>query len=258
MFKSALIVYYNGQHEKILPGLEIILKNANIDFVAVDREKIAEKDYSRKDIVIVIGGDGTFLRANHLNKNVPMIGINPNPGRKEGFYMQADANDFPEILEKALSGKYRIINLLRLHASVNGKRLNHFILNDVYIGDIKPYLLFNYEIKVKEAAEFQRSSGVIVGTPSGSSAWTKSAGGSKMKMEEKRFQYVTRELYTGKITKNYRLRNGIINKNESLELIPKSKGIVVIDSISPEYKVDIDDKIVVSAAKEPLKYIVAR
>ncbi len=255
MINSVLIVFHDGQHKIVLPTLEKILKSKKIEYSTVDRECLNDKSYDNKELVIVIGGDGTFLRANHLNKNVPMLGINPNPRNKEGFYMQADALNFEEKLDLVLENKFKIIYLLRLNAEINGQKLKQSCLNEIYIGDIKPYNVFNYELIIDGKREFQRGSGVIIGTPSGSSAWLKSSGGRLMKLDEQKFQYVSRELYEGKLTKKYILKQGIVEKEKIIELFCKSPGILVIDSISPEYELKIDDKIKLYVDKNPLNYI---
>ncbi|MEM4397901.1 MAG: NAD(+)/NADH kinase, partial [Candidatus Woesearchaeota archaeon] len=241
-FENFLLVYQKDSHylEEILNFLEKKSK-----CLCVERDSLLEEHYKNIDLIVVLGGDGTFLRASHLNKNIPIIGINPNPEKKEGFYMQLTLTNYKEKIEKIINGKvnedYSIIKLLRLSAKINNKKLPQLILNEVYIGDEKPYNVFNYIIQIKKnnkiQEEFQRSSGILVGTPSGSHAWLSSAGGKKQKITDNKFQFVVRELYEGRLTKNYKLKNGFLeyNKDNKIIVIPKSKGILVIDSISPEY-----------------------
>jgi NAD kinase len=248
---DALIVYHEGQEKKILPGLKKILT----DYSIVKRNNQKESDYDGKDLVIVVGGDGTFLRASHFNKNTPAIGINPNPDTREGFYSQMDVNNFAVRLKKVLSDGYRVVNLLRLEVEINGKPLKQLVLNEAYVGDAKPYNVFNYEINYRGTREFHRSSGIIIGTPSGSTAWLKSAGGEVMNLEEKRFQFATRELYVGRHTRRYDIRQGILEAPEELDLLCKSPGIVVVDSISPEYEITLGDMIKVKDSGQPLRYV---
>ncbi len=144
---------------------------------------------------------------------------------------------------------------MRLNIEINNNKINNLVLNEVYIGDVKPYNVFNYEINIEEQREFQRSSGVIIGTPSGSNAWISSAGGKILNLEEENFQYVSRELYKGRLTPSYKLEKGILDKTKKIEITCKSNGILVIDSILPEYNLNIGDKIRISADKSSLKYI---
>lgn len=256
MIKSVLIVYNSEHVVKLLPDVESILKAKNIRYAVVDRDDIEEGIYSGKDMVLVIGGDGTFLRASHLNKDIPMFGINPNPDTKEGFYMRASSKDFRQKLPAILAGNYKIIKLLRLQVKINQEKLREKVLNEVYIGDSKPYTVFNYNIRINEVSEFQRGSGMLVGTPSGSSAWIMSAGGKKINMDDKKFQFLARELYEGRHTKDYRLKHVMLDNGSRLLIEPKTKGIVVIDSLSQEYECMIGDKIEVSADNDLLNYVI--
>jgi NAD kinase len=241
---NILVVYYKGFHEQILPLIR---------GTAVERDSLKE-DIKDRDMIVVVGGDGTFLRASHHNKDVPMFGINPSPENKEGFFLQADLNDFQEKLDRIHKG-FSIGKLLRLEAEINGKKLKELALNEIYIGDAKPYLVFNYQLKIGKMQEFQRSSGILIGTPAGSNAWLKSAGGITMEMHEEKYQYIVREPYIGRLTPACSLRKGIMEKVDIIEVECKSPGIVVIDSISPEYKIKAGDKLKISVSNHPLKYI---
>lgn len=283
--KNILLVYqsYKSQDNKsqdLLNEIFSFLKSFNksnfeIKCNCIERDSLKLEHYRNIDLVLVLGGDGTFLRTSHLNINKPMLGINPNPEKKEGFYMQSKIYDYKDKLIKVFQNNYKIIKLLRLGVKINSKKIIQKVLNEVYIGDSKPYNVFNYIIKIKTSnkniynknnnkntsiennlfEEFQRSSGFLIGTPSGSHAWISSSGGIKQEIIDNKFQFIARELYEGKLTKNYKLKNGLLNPEEKIIIIPKSKGILVIDSISSEYKLNIDDEIEVFV-DEPLNYVV--
>lgn len=255
MINSILIVY-NPYHEvQLLPDIKDFLKQNKKKFKIIGRDSISPDDYADKDLVLVIGGDGTFLRASHFNKDVPMLGINPNPDTKEGFYMKANLRDFREKLLSVFSGDYSVIDLLRLNAKINSHLLPEAILNEAYIGGSKPYTVFNYDLSAKDASEFQRGSGVLVGTPSGSSAWLNSSGGLGLGIEDRKFQFVARELYEGRHTRDYKMHKGVLPEGQSLVITPKSEGIVVIDSISQEYGFKKGDRIEISVHPHSLKYV---
>lgn len=175
--------------------------------------------------------------------------------------MKTTIYDYKEKIEKILFGKknkdFKIIQLLRLGVKINNQKIKQLVLNEVYIGDKKPYNVFNYILEVNGKKEFQRSSGLLIGTPSGSNAWLSSAGGFKQNIDDNKFQYLARELYEGRLTNNYKLKNGFVeNKpNNKITITPKSSGILVIDSISPEYELNIDDKIEVFT-DDYLNYII--
>ena len=245
---NVLVVHHEAT---IINKVLDFLKNNDIKYTVKDRECLNNECYLDKDLVIVIGGDGTFLRASHHNKDIPVIGINPQPGKKEGFFMQADVTTYEKILSGLLD-KINTVDLLRLQVQINNKQLPVLALNDVFIGDAKPYNMFNYELVIENQREFQRGSGLIIGTPAGSSAWLKSAGGKVMDLEDTRFQFVARDLFEGRLIKGNKLKNGII---DSIKIISRCPGIVVIDSISKEYNIKSGDTVIVSKSKDSLKYV---
>ncbi len=252
--KSILVVHHGGHHEDILRSVSGLLEKEGIVLSIAEREELREDYYQGRDMLIVIGGDGTFLRASHFNAGIPMLGINPNPKKREGFFMQATSEDYIMKLKKVLSGKFSVNELLRLRAEINGKPLQEHILNEIYIGGARPCEMFNYDIESGDTKEFHRGSGILIGTPAGSTAWLKSAGGQQMDIEERRFQFVARELYEGRITSGYKLRKGILDASHIVEITCRSKGIAVIDSVSAEYALEEGDRVRVYADSHPLKY----
>ena len=252
---NILIVHHQHMYDDVVKKVEKYLDSKKITHKREDRECLTNKCYKDIDLIIVIGGDGTFLRASHLNKNIPMLGINPDSSKKEGFFMQANISNYKEKINKILRNDFKTIQLLRLKVEINGKKLNHLVLNDVYIGDAKPYNLFNYNLIINGKKEFQRGSGLIIGTPAGSTAWLKSLKGYVMDIQEEKFQFVARDLYNGRLTPFYTLKRGLLNKNQAIEITCLTPAIVVIDSITPEVKVEKHGKIKVSVDNSKLNYI---
>ncbi|MFB6225912.1 MAG: NAD(+)/NADH kinase [Candidatus Paceibacteria bacterium] len=246
---NTLLVYQRGFSNE-LEDIKDFLKEHNIE--AKPRDQLGFGLYEGKDLVVVLGGDGTFLRASHYNKDVPIFGINPRPDQKEGYYMQANFDNYRQELD--LDGSFKVRDLLRLDASIDGDRIDEIALNDIYIGDSKPYNMFNYDITVADQSEFQRSSGVLTGTPSGSSGWIGSAG-LHIKDEDK-FGFVARELYRGELTSDYSLEQGLIDAGDSLKIKAKTPGIVVVDSVSKEYDLGPGSELEVKVSKHPLLYII--
>jgi NAD+ kinase len=128
-------------------------------------------------LLITIGGDGTLLRAARLavDVGVPIIGI--NTGRL-GFLTEFDEDDehideLPDLLERGLVIEERIA----LQASFNGKR--YFALNDavVHKGGISRIVPFGLCLNDEQVAHVP-ADGICVATPTGSTAYFLSAGGS--------------------------------------------------------------------------------
>jgi NAD+ kinase len=127
------------------------------------------------DMIITIGGDGTILRTQSLvnKKKIPILGINLGT---VGFLTEVDPENTFNALEEVLDGNYFIEErtLLRVH---HGHELPS-ALNEVVMMTKKPAKMLHIEISVDdEIVEELRADGLIVATPSGSTAYSMSAGG---------------------------------------------------------------------------------
>jgi NAD+ kinase len=129
------------------------------------------------DLVVTVGGDGTLLRAAEtaLECDVPLIGI--NTGRL-GFLTEFDEDDMridrlPELFERGLEIEER----LALQAEYAGQA--HFALNDVVVrkGGVPRIVPFSLRLNDEAAAQVP-ADGVCIATPTGSTAYFLSAGGS--------------------------------------------------------------------------------
>ncbi|MEO8218533.1 MAG: NAD(+)/NADH kinase [Acidobacteriota bacterium] len=130
------------------------------------------------DLVITFGGDGTLLSvARHVGDTVPIIGVNMGT---LGFLTEIRVEEFPEVLERVLAGNYRAEPRVALDVEVSGPGpLRHFrALNDAVVN--KSALARIVEMRVKVGDMFVssfRADGLIIATPTGSTAYNLSAGG---------------------------------------------------------------------------------
>ena len=140
----------------------------------------AEQLGQRCDLVVVVGGDGTFLSAARVTADydVPLIGI--NLGRL-GFLVDISPSELPDKLHSMLQGHFVEEKRSLLHAKViRNKKVIHeeTAVNEVAIHRwVTPSMI---EIVTKIDNVFlnsQRSDGLIVSTPTGSTAYSLSAGG---------------------------------------------------------------------------------
>lgn len=127
------------------------------------------------DIIIAVGGDGTILRTQSFicSKNIPLFGINMGT---VGFLTEIDPELVFKSLEQVLAGKFFVEKRTQLQIQHNHKL--HTALNEVVIMTRKPAKMLHVEISVdEEVAEELRADGLIIATPSGSTAYSMSAGG---------------------------------------------------------------------------------
>ena len=138
----------------------------------VPRENVPEK----VDLVIVIGGDGTLLSIAHLaaQKNVPVMGV--NLGRL-GFLTEVPIDEMYLTVDAFLEGNSKIISSRQmLEADTKGGTfycLNDFVINKGALGRMIQCAIW---IDGKEIAT-SKADGLIVSTPTGSTAYSLSAGG---------------------------------------------------------------------------------
>ncbi len=138
----------------------------------VPRENVPEK----VDLVIVIGGDGTLLSVAHLaaQKNVPVMGV--NLGRL-GFLTEVPLDEMYLTVDAFLEGNTKIISPRQmLEADTKGGTF--YCLNDFVINKGAPARMIQCAIWIdgKEIAT-SKADGLIVSTPTGSTAYSLSAGG---------------------------------------------------------------------------------
>ncbi len=132
------------------------------------------------DLVIAIGGDGTMLRAAHLlaDYNVPLLGI--NRGRL-GFLADIPANSMTRRLDEILRGNYVEDERFQLHCEIESKGktlLESHAFNDVIIQKGNIAKLIELETFVNgNFLHSQRSDGLIVTSPTGSTAYALAGGG---------------------------------------------------------------------------------
>ena len=160
-------------------GFNIIAEKNAAAFLgipAMDTEKLCDCI----NLAIVVGGDGTLLKAGRLlsNKDIPVIGV--NLGRL-GFLVDISPDDIAEQLTLMLDGAYTIEERSLLHAEAfrEGKSLGEGIaLNDVVVHVRNDIRMIEFTTHVDDTfVNTQRADGIVVATPTGSTAYSLSGGG---------------------------------------------------------------------------------
>lgn len=193
------------ENRRALGDLTAHLARRGVPSDAVFRGSLAAR--RRYELVISLGGDGTFFAAARYLKDTPVFGINSDPANSLGLWTCADRSNFREPLELALAGRLRASRIHRMTIAINGKPVREQAFNDVLIAHKNPAAMTHYRLSAGGASEQQRSSGIWVSTAAGSTAGIRSAGGRRMPITSKRLQYLVREPYTWPQRK-YRLTGG--------------------------------------------------
>lgn len=127
------------------------------------------------DMVIAVGGDGTILRTQSFisPKKIPLFGINMGT---LGFLTEIDPDNAFKALEEVIAGNYFVEKRTQLRVWHNGELPS--ALNEVVLMTRKPAKMLHIQIEVdEEVVEELRADGLIIATPSGSTAYSMSAGG---------------------------------------------------------------------------------
>jgi NAD+ kinase len=132
------------------------------------------------ELVIVLGGDGTFLSGARLAalNDLPILGV--MVGRL-GFLCQVPFSHFVEALLEIQAGKMPVGQRVMLYGevmSINGVKFSGLALNDIVVSKIETDKLRDIEAYHKERLiAHYRADGIILASPTGSTAYTLSAGG---------------------------------------------------------------------------------
>ena len=133
---------------------------------------------SCSDLLVALGGDGTILRAAQVSRysDVPILGV--NLGRL-GFLAGVGVEEVKEALERVLRGAYRIERRMAMTAELEGDdREGVFAINDVVLEKGVSARMIEVEIHVGEAfVSLYLADGLILSSPTGSTAYSMSAGG---------------------------------------------------------------------------------
>ena len=170
-YSKNIAKYLSQNNVKVLCDIEGI---ENTEY-----EKDYAKMFEKADFGITLGGDGTLLRiAQYSAKtNVPILGI--NLGRL-GFLVELEKDEFSGI-DKILKGEYEIENRMMIEANVirDGQEiLNLIALNDIVVAKGNMAKMIHFKLEIDNAlVNDYHADGVIFATPTGSTAYSMSAGG---------------------------------------------------------------------------------
>jgi NAD+ kinase len=161
-------------------GYEICLDFGTADKLNDRGPCVSKAELGRRaDLLITFGGDGTLLSvARYAPNGVPVIGVNMGT---LGFLTEVQVEEFPEILEMVLAGKHIAEERVTFDVVVEGperEKRTYRVLNDATIN--KSALARIVEVRVTVSGQFVstfRGDGLIVSTPTGSTAYNLSAGG---------------------------------------------------------------------------------
>jgi NAD+ kinase len=162
-------------------GVEVFLDQASVDQCPVNtRVASPEKLVEQVDVMIVLGGDGTLLHAARLigTAGIPILGVNLG---SLGFLTEVKLDEMYSALEGLLSGRYQSEERMLLNVEVfrgGHATAQYLALNDAVINKGALARIIELEVRVNsQPVLFTRADGLIISTPTGSTAYSLAAGG---------------------------------------------------------------------------------
>ena len=185
---NVLVVYkknFESIHDDSLDHLKSSLEDAKSNHqLRVEiraRERVRRADFIGRDLVIVLGGDGTLTSISHnIDESTPVMGVNSHPKTDDpngsvGFYMDSTLDTFSNDLERALTGKAIVNDLPRLRAIIDSTSGNRYTtdpaMNELLIANTHQYAPSKYHLRRGNRSTDQQSSGLIFSTWLGQGAW---------------------------------------------------------------------------------------
>ena len=242
-------------HEQTVEEVRATLKwlGAHASFVL--RDDLKAFDERRYDLVVTVGGDGTLLSTATQLAATPVLAVNSAPTSSVGFFAAASVLDVRVWLERISRGAEKPHALHRMSIALNGEAVGHPALNDALVAHPSPVMTTRIWMKPPGAkkGEEQKSSGIWISTPAGSSSAARAAGGVLLPLASRELQYVVREPYVS-VGGEYVYTKGIVPAGKKLEIESRLPvGRVYIDGTAYEVKIGFGDRLVFRVAKTPLR-----
>ena len=165
---------YVGENAAYAQSLQVTIQALQTwgRYQVVERGFLANFMFAADDIVVALGQDGLVANTMKYLDGQPLIGLNPEPSRWDGLLLPFRPDERCKVLPEVAADKRptRSVTMAQVTLS-DGQRMR--AVNDLFIGP-RTHASALYELEIGGRKEAQSSSGVIVSTGLGSTAWMKS------------------------------------------------------------------------------------
>ncbi len=216
---------------------------------------LSDSNFVREiEFLVVVGGDGTFLRGARkiFHSSVPILGVNMG---KLGFLTEIEKDDALKALDRIIAGDYFLENRMLLSAQLIRENkliaeftaLNDFVINK---GAFSRLIGISMEVDGEYFRDYS-SDGVIVATPTGSTAYSLSAGGPIV------FPDMDLSIVTPICPHSLSARPMVISAQKEIEITlcsPRIKAMLTIDGQNG-FELENEDKIIIKKSDSALKFV---
>jgi NAD+ kinase len=213
------------------------------------------RELATSDVLVVLGGDGTLLRAARavIQVDVPLLGVNLG---KVGFLSKVEANELERVLGQLVAGDFSIDERMALEARLMpGGRADdaavHHALNDVVVarGALARVVRLDVAIGPSHLATFI-ADGLVVSSPTGSTGYSFSAGGPIVAPDSRNLIVTPIAGYLSTI------RSVVVGPEQTVRcrIVDASEAIVSIDG-RDDMPVAVGDVVEVRALARPIRLV---
>jgi len=202
-------------------GFEVLLHHPAADLIECQEAHSAEELALHADVIAVLGGDGTMLAAMEKlgNTEKPVAGINIGT---LGFLTSCTENELELFADALQSGEYRTSERTLLHSEIvhaDGSSREFLALNEVVLARGQTGKLVSLCALINgEMLNHYRADGLIVATPTGSTAYNLSAGGPLISPDARVF------VITPICPHSLSYRSLVVNDDAQVEIVPEGTG----------------------------------
>lgn len=266
MDKAALIVNLDKKEaftvaERAIEWFEeknkdyLLEKKAAFQLSKQNKKADYQKMKNEADYIIIIGGDGTFLHSSHhfIGSDIPLLGINVG---HLGFLTDVETEELKKALEMIYSDNYKIEKRMMLKVSLyreDREVASSYALNDFVINRDPDSQMLKIKLYINnELVNNFRGDGLILATPTGSTAYSLSAGGPIINPRQ-----IKAILITPICPHNLHLRPMVISDQENIRIRVDSDGRSVKGCADGRQRNEIipGDDIYISGADQELSII---
>jgi NAD kinase len=239
---------YQREHERYAAAkaaaLEALERHGR--YQVIDRGFLPNFLFGPQDVVLALGQDGLVANTMKYLDGQPLVGLNPDPARYDGVLLPFGARELSALLPDLLGERRPFRKVTMAQATLTDRQVLYAV-NDLFVGP-KSHTSARYEIRHGSRAEVQSSSGLIVSTGLGSTAWMRSIvtgsaaiAGKKLDYrplpwDADRLQFAVREPFPSK-TSGTSLAFGEIRRGEVLSLrsLMPENGVIFSDGIEADF-----------------------
>lgn len=268
----------NPKHNRIKDDLTNRVRqnhNNHCDFMEVFKKKLKDqfpkatilKDEqldkiktTEEDLIITCGGDGSFLNCAQKFRDSFLLGVNTNYLPNDlifgslGALTTINKKNLERKWKAFCKGNYSTQKWQRLAAKINGKKVNQYSVNDIFIGSPRSYLTCYFSLETNSHQSEFFCSGILTCTGTGSNAWYRNAGGSPFDKNLNAFSYLV--LSPQAKTPPSCISEILSDSNKLILRVLKDQVILCFDS-RKEIKTFINDEIEIFLDEnKPIKVII--